>query len=126
MPPFVRNFRAMRFLDDSAQFSARGDASVDARPKSDDPGSAPLNEQWDIVVIGGSNAALAARGYTRRILVLERAPQVFRGGNTRHTRNTRCVHSWSDRFSAGQYPYEELWDDLSKVGTWTTSNGPKT
>ena len=26
----------------------------------------------------------------RRVLVLERAPEHFRGGNTRHTRNVRC------------------------------------
>jgi len=67
---------------------------------------------WDVIVIGGGNAglvaALAARRRVSRVLVLDRAPAQLRGGNTRHTRNIRCV--------TPRYPYEELWADLCAVG----------
>ena len=74
---------------------------------------------WDVIVIGAGNAALAAalaandRG--ARVLVLERAPRWLRGGNTRHTRNIRCVHEAND-FTTGSYGYEEFWRDLCDVG----------
>ena len=45
----------------------------------------------DVLVIGGGNAALnaaiTARHAGRSVLVLESAPEVFRGGNSRHTRD---------------------------------------
>lgn len=76
---------------------------------------------WDVVVVGGGNAALvaaiSARELSRKVLMIERAPKEWRGGNSRHTRNLRCVHSTSDAYSSGAYPYEEFWSDLSKVGT---------
>src|SRR5262249_50087229 len=69
----------------------------------------------DLVVIGGGTAAvvaaLAADDLGARVLVLERAPRWLRGGNTRHTRNIRCVHTM-DEFNTGDYSYDELWDDL--------------
>jgi tricarballylate dehydrogenase len=74
---------------------------------------------WDVVVIGGGNAALvaaiAASNVGARVLILERAPKHLRGGNSRHTRNLRCV-SGGDILDPGTYGYEELWDDLCKVG----------
>lgn len=67
---------------------------------------------WDVVVVGAGNAALvaaiAAAEGGARVLVLERAIEALRGGNTRHTRNIRCVHS--------DYLFEELWGDLCGVG----------
>jgi tricarballylate dehydrogenase len=73
------------------------------------------------VVIGGGNAGLAAAltaaRLTDRVLVLDRGPVALRGGNTRHTRNLRCVHGQSDRYSPGTYLFEELWQDLCGVGT---------
>ena len=55
------------------------------------PGGGP----WDVAVVGGGNAglvaALAARRHAGRVLIVERAPAPMRGGNTRHTRNIRCV-----------------------------------
>jgi tricarballylate dehydrogenase len=73
-----------------------------------------MPEVYDVVVIGGGNAALVsaltATGLGARVLMLEKAPVVFRGGNSRHTRNIRCVHD-------EHYPYDELWADLCGVGT---------
>lgn len=72
-----------------------------------------------MIVIGGGNAALcaamAARRYVPRVLVLERAPEHMRGGNTRHTRNIRCAHEGADGFFSGPYADEEFLDDLTGV-----------
>ena len=72
-----------------------------------------------MIVVGGGNAALcaamAARHIVPRVLVLERAPEHMRGGNTRHTRNVRCAHPTSDKYCSGAYPEEEFFDDLVAV-----------
>jgi tricarballylate dehydrogenase len=77
--------------------------------------------EWDVVVIGAGNAglvaAITARHYARRVLLLERAEQAMRGGNTRHTRNVRCMHDEADDYAPGRYPFDELWRDLCAVGT---------
>ena len=53
--------------------------------------------RYDVVFIGGGNAALTAAFTARelgaRVLVLECAPRALRGGNSRHTRNLRCAHA---------------------------------
>jgi tricarballylate dehydrogenase len=80
---------------------------------------------WDVVVIGGGNAglvaAITARERVSRVLLLERAPAALRGGNTRHTRNVRCVHDVGDAYTPGVYPYSELWGDLCAVGDGPSS-----
>jgi tricarballylate dehydrogenase len=74
---------------------------------------------WDVIVIGGGNAALvaalSASDAGSSVLLLERAPRHMRGGNTRHTRNLRCVHE-QDKYNTGPYRYDELWRDLCGVG----------
>ena len=78
-----------------------------------------MTEKYDVIVVGGGNAALcaalSAREAGARVLVLERAPEHARGGNTRHTRNIRCSHLASDQFFSGPYPEEEHLQDLIGV-----------
>ena len=78
-----------------------------------------LSEPFDVVVAGGGNAALcaaitAARGGAR-VVVLEGAPQFYRGGNTRHTRNLRCAHDGTAPTMTGPYAQDEFLDDLMRV-----------
>src|SRR6202023_4387522 len=74
---------------------------------------------FDVIVVGGGNAAmcaaLSARHTGASVLVLERATEHMRGGNTRHTRNIRCSHAAADRFFSGAYPEEEYLQDLIGV-----------
>ncbi|MEU5888964.1 FAD-dependent tricarballylate dehydrogenase TcuA [Streptomyces sp. NPDC047461] len=74
----------------------------------------------DVVVVGGGNAAmvaaLTAADAGARVLLLERAPAHFRGGNSRHTRNIRCAHDTGDEYTTGPYPFAELRADLCGVG----------
>jgi tricarballylate dehydrogenase len=78
-----------------------------------------MAEAYDVIVVGGGNAALcaalSARRFGSRVLVLERAPQHMRGGNTRHTRNIRCTHSAADRYFSGPYSEQEHLEDLIEV-----------
>jgi len=76
-------------------------------------------QERDVLVIGGGNAALCAAITAREagatVLVLESAPIGFRGGNTRHTRNLRCMHDSPTDVLTEAYPEEEYWQDLLKV-----------
>jgi tricarballylate dehydrogenase len=74
---------------------------------------------YDVLVLGGGNAALCAaitaRGLRASVLVLEAAPFAMRGGNSRHTRNMRTMHSGPLDVLTDAYPEEEYWQDLLKV-----------
>ena len=78
-----------------------------------------LNDNYDVLVIGGGNAALCAAISARRagasVLVLEGAPKFYRGGNTRHTRNMRCAHDAATDILTGPYTEDEFYDDLLRV-----------
>jgi tricarballylate dehydrogenase len=75
--------------------------------------------KYDVLVIGGGNAALCAAISARRsgaaVLVLEGAPKFYRGGNTRHTRNMRCAHDAATDILTGPYTEQEFWEDLLLV-----------
>lgn len=74
---------------------------------------------YDLLVIGGGNAALCAAIKAREaglsVLVLESAPREWRGGNSIHTRNLRCMHDAPQDVLTEAYLEEEYWQDLLKV-----------
>src|ERR1700721_1442586 len=78
-----------------------------------------LTRKYDVLVLGGGNAALCAAISARRdgasVLVLEAAPKFYRGGNTRHTRNMRCAHDAATDILTGPYTEDEFWEDLLRV-----------
>jgi tricarballylate dehydrogenase len=73
----------------------------------------------DVLVIGGGNAALCAALMAREngasVMLLESAPREWRGGNSVHTRNLRCMHEAPQDVLSEAYPEEEYWADLLKV-----------
>lgn len=73
----------------------------------------------DVLVIGGGNAALCAALMAREagasVLLLEAAPKDWRGGNSAHTRNVRCMHEAPQDVLIDAYPEEEYWNDLLQV-----------
>ncbi len=77
------------------------------------------SSQADLVVIGGGNAALCAAIVAAeaglRVLILEAAPKSMRGGNSRHTRNFRCMHRSPISVLSDVYSADEYYDDLLKV-----------
>lgn len=76
-------------------------------------------EPYDVAVLGGGNAALCAalvaaeRG--ARVIVIERAPRAFRGGNSRHTRNLRCMHTAPTAVLTDAYTEDEFMGDVLRV-----------
>ena len=89
---------------------------------------------WDVIVIGGGNAALcaalAAKETAKRVLVLERAPEDEAGGNSRFTAGLlRIVYNGAqdlaqlidlskeelERTDFGTYTAEQFLDDMARV-----------
>ena len=75
--------------------------------------------EWDLIVVGGGNAALCAAIEAAekgaRVLMLESAPKAYRGGNSRHTRNFRCMHQGPLSVLTDAYGEDEYFDDLLLV-----------
>jgi tricarballylate dehydrogenase len=79
----------------------------------------PLSGRYDALVLGGGNAALCAaldaRRAGARVALVEAAPKALRGGNSRHTRNLRCMHDAPADALTDAYREAEYWSDLAKV-----------
>jgi tricarballylate dehydrogenase len=95
---------------------------------------------WDVVVVGGGNAALcaalAAREQGARVLVLERAPEAERGGNSRFTAGAMrvaytgidqirmLVDDMTDEDAAGMdfgaYTEDAFYQDMLEVTAYRT------
>lgn len=90
--------------------------------------------EYDVIVVGGGNAALCAAITAReegaRVLLLERAPQEERGGNSSFTEGLmRFVYNGSDDIVAlspdltpdelasdfGRYTEDKFFDDMARV-----------
>lgn len=89
------------------------------------PKDVDLSQVFDVLVVGGGNAALCAAMTAReegaRVLLLESSPMELRGGNSRHTRNLRYLHEAGNDHLTGAYLEDEFWDDLLRVTSGRTN-----
>jgi len=78
-----------------------------------------FKHHYDVLIAGGGNAAVCAAITAARagasVLIVEAAPKVMRGGNSRHTRNMRVAHDAGNGILTGPYPVAEYWEDLQRV-----------
>jgi tricarballylate dehydrogenase len=74
---------------------------------------------YDVVVVGGGNAAVCAAFEARHagasVLIIEAATPFMRGGNSRHTRNVRYMHIGDAGAMVGTYTEDEFYSDLLQV-----------
>lgn len=80
----------------------------------------------DVLIAGGGNAALSAaitaaeKGHS--VIVADRAPYHMRGGNTRHTRNLRAMHTNPTNILSDSYTEDEYYEDLIRVTEGNTND----
>ena len=108
-----------RKLTERAVCVADGSCPVQCRDRNGNESVMDPAGAYDVLILGGGNAglcaALRARRLGARVLVLEAAPKHFRGGNSRHTRNLRCMHDVPVNGLTDSYPESEYWADLVDV-----------
>lgn len=92
------------------------------------------NNNYDVIVVGGGNAALcaalSAREEGAKVALLERAPKSERGGNSSYTETMRFVYNGVDDIRAlcpdltdeevamsdfGTYTEERFFDDMARI-----------
>lgn len=79
------------------------------------------NLDFDVLVVGGGNAALCAAisaiesGKNIKVALLESSPIKWRGGNSQHTRNLRSMHDAPTDVLIQVYSEDEFFDDVFKV-----------
>ncbi|MGH8814246.1 MAG: FAD-binding protein, partial [Advenella sp.] len=73
----------------------------------------------DVLVIGGGNAALcaalSAAEQNASVILVESAPRAWRGGNSSHTRNFRCMHNAPTDVLTDCYQEDEYFQDVFRV-----------
>src|ERR1700746_1192306 len=78
-----------------------------------------LSRKFDVLVIGGGNAALCAAISARRWGAWVRggggAKNLSGEQTPRHTRNMRCAHDAATDILTGPYTEDEFWEDLLRV-----------
>jgi tricarballylate dehydrogenase len=94
-----------------------------------------VSDPYDVIILGGGNAglcaAIAALEKGAKVLVLEKAPEYFRGGNTYFTGGIiRCAYNGIEDIKklipdmtpeeeasveVGSYSEDEIYDDLMRV-----------
>ncbi len=73
----------------------------------------------DVLVVGGGSAALCAAIAARRrgasVRMVEQAPAALRGGNTRHARNFRVMHTQPEWYVPDSYGEDAFFRDLLRI-----------
>lgn len=76
---------------------------------------------YDLVVIGGGNAALCSaiaaisEDRSLKVALLESSAKEWRGGNSQHTRNLRSMHNAPTDVLTDVYSEDEFFEDVFKV-----------